>query len=1221
MIRIAGQTETYETLKWRLIDVHKYLEAQGDFENAKKIKQLANKLIKKEFTIAFCGHFSAGKSTMINQILGANILPSSPIPTSANLVKIKSGEDYAKVYFKYEKPRIYLAPYDYNLVKNYCKDGDQIDAIEISDSKTHLPDSTAIMDTPGIDSADDAHRIATESAIHLADLVFYVMDYNHVQAELNFLFTKELMGGGKEVYLVINQIDKHREEELSFAAFKQSTVASFAAWGVKPERIFYTSLKKKDHPFNEFHDFQQFIAEKIAKKDESLLQAIYHSMSKITNDYLSQKGNILEENLEASREIISSLTQEEKKAISENFSRTQSELEKVKLVVEEAAKAFDQEINKIMKNAYLMPFETRALAEAYLTARQPEFKAGFLFAKQKTEAERKARLERFHQDILAKTKSQLEWHIREYLVQFLKKASLDSNELLTVVQSFSVSFSADLLESTVKPGAGLTGTYVLQYCDDVAAEIKAAVKKQLAPVKIDFFKVLKERNAKEIKKYSQKFKETEKNFLAYQEIKEKEFQLQAERVHIEELLRKTVPMEAADCISLFEVEEEEFEVVSDGGKAEADQKSKTRSIDRQEEKLQPAFSSDERSANRLQQVSEELYRTSNLIQKLAGFQKTAQILAEKASRLEHKGFTVALFGAFSAGKSSFANALMGEKVLPVSPNPTTAAINKIMPVTDENPHGTVLVKFKDAAGMLEDVNHSLKIFGVNAVAFSDALQTIEHNIALENKKDGVYKTHFSFLQAFKKGCGKYEKMLGTVYKTTSREFEEFVANEEKSCFVESIELYFDCELTRKGITLVDTPGADSINARHTGVSFDYIKNADAILFVTYYNHAFSKADREFLIQLGRVKDSFQLDKMFFIINAIDLAESEEEKKMVEDYVFDQLNTYGIRNAHLFSLSSMLALKNKISSTADTNSGMPKFQTAFYSFVENDLTNMAVNASKAELIRVLELLEGLVQSSKEDEAGKQQKRLKIESEKQQIHSFLSAQSAEPLQNRLEQEAEELLYYIKQRVFYRFGDFFKEAFNPSILKEDGRNLKKTLQAALDELLESIGFDFAQEMRAATVRLDRFAENVVKDFQAMIVRRLTEINAGLSFAAFELKNEDQLLFESAFQQLDKQIFAKALAYFKNPKSFFEKNEKKRMSEEIYEHLNQPADEYLQFQLERLRDYYHGVLARESSRLTAAMAEQVEDYYLSLISSLDGGVQVDKLMDIQQSLLKFKN
>ncbi|WP_249686057.1 dynamin family protein, partial [Bacillus velezensis] len=69
----------------------------------------------------------------------------------------------------------------------------------------------------------------------------------------------------------------------------------------------------------------------------------------------------------------------------------------------------------------------------------------------------------------------------------------------------------------------------------------------------------------------------------------------------------------------------------------------------------------------------------------------------------------------------------------------------------------------------------------------------------------------------------------------------------------------------------------------TDVSFQYIKNAGAILFVTYYNHVFSRAGREFLIQLGRVKDTFALDKMFFLINAADLAESEEVCGMVKGY--------------------------------------------------------------------------------------------------------------------------------------------------------------------------------------------------------------------------------------------------------------------------------------------------------------------------------------------------
>ena len=178
--------------------------------------------------------------------------------------------------------------------------------------------------------------------------------------------------------------------------------------------------------------------------------------------------------------------------------------------------------------------------------------------------------------------------------------------------------------------------------------------------------------------------------------------------------------------------------------------------------------------------------------------------------------------------------------------------------------------------------------------------------------DAFEKTHLAFLQAFVRGIEAYRNELGETIQTNLTEFTGFVANEEQSCLVEWIEVYYDCELTRKGITFVDTPGADSINARHTGVAFEYIKNSDAILFVTYYNHAFSKADREFLIQLGRVKDTFALDKMFFIVNAIDLAQDEEEMNAVLDYVEDQLVTYGIRQPHLYPVSSLQALKEKIS---------------------------------------------------------------------------------------------------------------------------------------------------------------------------------------------------------------------------------------------------------------------------------------------------------------------
>ncbi|WP_045524232.1 dynamin family protein [Neobacillus niacini] len=1221
MVQTANKQETIISLKYKILSFYEYLIKQGDTENAEKTKQLAKKLQNREFMIAFCGHFSAGKSTMINKVVGENLLPSSPIPTSANLVKVKSGEEYAKVFFKNEKPRVYLAPYDYELVKNYCKDGDQIEEIEISHADSQLPANTVIMDTPGIDSADDAHKVATESAIHLADLVLYVMDYNHVQAELNFLFTKELTEAGKEVYLVINQVDKHKEEELSFRQFQESVKDSFAAWGVKPARIFYTSLKFQDHKLNEFNELKTFIAEKLQNKDQLLQQSIFHSLKKIAQDHLDQERNKREDELQPIFEVLNELPEEEKQQLTKTYQTLSANLQTLEKGVEETEKEIDKEIAKILNNAYLMPFQTRELAEAFLEAAQPEFKVGFLFSKQKTQEEKNARLDRLYQDLLEKTKSQLEWHLREYLIAILKNNSLDDQDLLIKAQSFSIEVPIDLIVQTVKQGARLSGEYVLHYTEDLANGIKKIAREGILDFKNALLPVLEAKTKKLTDMYQEEFQNIEQYVNALSEKTNFEKETAIKEATVGTLLNESVETQNDDY-SLFQQEEEEAEVIYGHALPETEvvQKNKPLSAVTKVETSVTKKNETEKARSHLQGMVARLGQSAKLINNLPGFQKLAMELEDKADRLAHKGFTVALFGAFSAGKSSFANALMGEKVLPVSPNPTTAAINKIKPVTDQYQHGTVLVKFKEENAMLEDVNRSLKLFDLQSPTLEAASKEID-KVMLEMGQEGVAeKTHYAFLQAFKKGFLLHGKQLGTILETDLNEFADFVALEEKSCFVEWIELYYDCELTRKGITLVDTPGADSINARHTGVAFDYIKNSDAILFVTYYNHAFSKADREFLIQLGRVKESFQLDKMFFIINAIDLAENEEEKDTVTDYVTEQLIKYGIRKPHLYPLSSLLVLKEKLEPKTDTKSGMGNFEGDFYHFISNDLTEMALTSAGNELNRVQELVAKLIQNSKEDQSVKDKKRTEIEEQKAMIKALLEKQTPDGLQKRMTQEGEELLYYIKQRVFLRFGDFFKEAFNPATLRDDGRNLKKALQSSLDELLESLGFDFAQELRATTVRLDSFAGKVLADNHTALTRSMKEINKDLSFSTFEIKHEGEIEFPLAFSHLNKQLFTKALSYFKNPKSFFEKNEKKLMSDELYNVLNGPADDYLKSEGENLAAFYSGILGDQFEKLISQLEEQAEDFYLSLLTALDGGISIEKLQEVYQKLEESK-
>lgn len=1209
-------------LKSQLVAAYEYLLAENDTVNAAKVKELAAKLVRKEFTIAFCGHFSAGKSTMINRLIGENLLPSSPIPTSANLVKVKAGADYAKVIFKNAKPRKYLAPYDYKMVKNYCKDGDAIESIEISHADSTLPSNTIIMDTPGIDSADDAHRLATESALHQADLILYVMDYNHVQSELNFMFTKELTEAGKEVYLVINQVDKHSDSELSFAKFRTGVADSFASWGVRPARVFYTSLKNQSHEHNQFPQLQLFIQERLNNRGELLLNSLFISLKRILSEHSHYLKAKMTEETAAAKKVLADLSADQLEDMLNEYKELNTERRAIAAGLKPAELEFDDGIRKILDNAYLMPFQTRDLAEKYLAASQPNFKVGWLFSQRKTEEERKKRLHDFLIEINEKAKSQVEWHMRDFLGRFLRDKHINNDELAAAVQSLQVDCTESVLTGALKEGASLSGDYVLNYTNDVANEIKLLAKRRTAALKDAVLKELAARYEVRRRKLVDKLAGMENYIAAFDKLAAVEAAEKQARIKAAELLENSNVSLEAQQNHLFNVTEVECEIIAGSSNTvkmqTGDNKAKELAVQtavaaNSELAVLPKAAAD--SIDKMKDAAARLCRAAELTASLPGFKKLAGELTDKAARLSSRGFTVALFGAFSAGKSSFANALIGGRILPVSPNPMTAAINRIKPVDSEHEHGLVVIKIKTAAALLEDINNALKNFSTRVESLDDVGACIERLDEAAGLKNAAVKTNYAFLQAFKRGYSSFADNMGATITTVISEFGDYVALEEKSCFVEWIDLYYDCPLTRQGITLVDTPGADSINARHTGVAFEYIKNSDAILFVTYYNHAFSKADREFLIQLGRVKDSFQLDKMFFIINAIDLADNDEEKQTVIDYVGEQLVKYGVRQPQLYSLSSLNALQEKLGGQL-LNSGLAEFETSFYRFITHDLAGIAVVAAENEFNRVQGLLASLIASSQADADVKAARRQAFAVEQAAAVKLLDGQSPQLVRKRVTQEVQELVYYIRQRVFFRFNEFFREAFNPGVLRDDGRNLKQALQESLAELLAEIGFDFAQEMRATTVRLDRFIERQLRECQRELSGQLREINRNVSFAEFELSEGGNLDFTAAFADVDRNIFVKPLSGFKNPKDFFENGGNKLMREAVYKLLEKPADVYLAAERQRLIDGYSEFAAAQFNRLQEQLKGELADFYLGQFAALDSGLDDDKLQRIAAEL-----
>jgi GTPase Era involved in 16S rRNA processing len=435
--------------------------------------------------------------------------------------------------------------------------------------------------------------------------------------------------------------------------------------------------------------------------------------------------------------------------------------------------------------------------------------------------------------------------------------------------------------------------------------------------------------------------------------------------------------------------------------------------------------------------------------------------------------------------------------------------------------------------------------------------------------------------------------------------------------VELVELYYDCHWTKQGITLVDTPGADSINARHTDVAFQYIRDADAILYVMYYNHAFSRADREFLIQLGRVKDTFSMDKMFFLMNAADLATSDEELEAVVKYLQEQLLQYGIRNPRLFPVSSLLAIQEKQGShLKDQDSGIKTFEKAFTSFIMKDLLLVSLRQLIGDVRRGTQMLTHLIESAQQSNKTKQERQEKLNLEQTQIIEKIDKWNADSVVYALKKEVEELLYYVNQRVLLRYNDWFVEIYNPSTLRDDGGQIQQRLQNCTLELIDVLKHDLLQELRATSLRLEKWMHQKLQTQLEAMISGCLQVNTELPLSSqFNPMFTTPVLTEP-LTKLDMQLFKKALSRFKNAKSFFERNEKMLMRDEIKTILEGVMVDYFKQQVEMLFTYYEQECNKNLIKIKDQIRTECHDYYQSLSSVLSESIDINQLDLIQKQL-----
>lgn len=221
-------------------------------------------------------------------------------------------------------------------------------------------------------------------------------------------------------------------------------------------------------------------------------------------------------------------------------------------------------------------------------------------------------------------------------------------------------------------------------------------------------------------------------------------------------------------------------------------------------------------------VVEYLSKTIKFLDGQEGTGETVTALKSYQLNVEEGLFSIVLVGEFSAGKSTFLNALMCKRILPSFTSETTATVN-FLRHTSQAPN--------NEAGI---------------VYYNDNRQEIVPELTLQ--------------------------ALERVVSTRGDTEEEKIATS-----VDHVDLFLESGLLQDGVMLVDSPGLNGVADNHREITERQIQASHASIFMFSARQPGSRTDFEYLRSLKS-----QSGNIFLVLNMIDVIKPEEQT--VEDVV-------------------------------------------------------------------------------------------------------------------------------------------------------------------------------------------------------------------------------------------------------------------------------------------------------------------------------------------------
>lgn len=224
----SGPLADYQNLKSNVLsclrEVAELAEDTGSRSLSERLR--ADRIPRLEadrFHLVVLGEFNHGKTTFVNALLGAPVLPTGVTPTTAIIHHVVQGSQPSAKAVSEAREH----PLAVEQVADYVVGGqaaaDAVKYLEIGYPAGILAGGVVLVDTPGVNDLNSTRAEITYSYLPRADAILFLLDAGQIlkESERSFIANKLLTHSKDKVLFVINKIDllddDEREEAIAYA--------------------------------------------------------------------------------------------------------------------------------------------------------------------------------------------------------------------------------------------------------------------------------------------------------------------------------------------------------------------------------------------------------------------------------------------------------------------------------------------------------------------------------------------------------------------------------------------------------------------------------------------------------------------------------------------------------------------------------------------------------------------------------------------------------------------------------------------------------------------------------------------------------------------------------------------------------------------------------------------------------------------------------------------